>query len=226
MLCHNFTIWISLKDKFLSYTITFKLKYYWITSIIGINSIGTILCWNNIKNHTFSYFPLILISLAFILFISTVLIIQFIFKHKKNSIVYSTLLTKFVYPNMTIIFFASYDIYKLYLNIKFTNEHFIFFLSPLYLIVVSYLFLTRGYNYLLKQLPQNTLNTFKLFLGKKNISKREYDVIQHLLQGYSNKQIATKCFISNNTVKTHLANIYKKLKITKRTDLYKLLSNC
>ena len=226
ILSHNIIIWISLKDKFSAYSINFKLKHIWIISIISLNSIGAIIYTNSLINKSFSYTSSILISLAFFLFIGTVIVIQFLHKNNNHSKIYATLLSNLLYPNIIILFLTCFDIYMIHLNLKLIDQHFIVFLSPLQIILISYLFLTRGYNYLFKQLPQSTHNTFNLFLNKKNISKREYDIIQHLLQGYSNKQIATKCFISNNTVKTHLVNIYKKLDITKRTDLYKLLYSC
>ena len=42
-------------------------------------------------------------------------------------------------------------------------------------------------------------------------SDRELDVLQQLYEGATNKQIAQQLFISENTVKTHIKNIYIKL---------------
>lgn len=49
-------------------------------------------------------------------------------------------------------------------------------------------------------------------------SEREREVIDHLLRGKSNKQIALALGISASTVEYHLKNIYKKLQVNSRTE--------
>lgn len=60
------------------------------------------------------------------------------------------------------------------------------------------------------------------FLEEKGISSREKEVIQLLLQGYSNARVAETLFISNNTVKTHARNIFRKLGVASRYELLTL----
>jgi DNA-binding NarL/FixJ family response regulator len=45
------------------------------------------------------------------------------------------------------------------------------------------------------------------------LTKRETDILSHLVQGYSYKMIADKCFISLETVRTHIKSIYDKLHV-------------
>ena len=45
------------------------------------------------------------------------------------------------------------------------------------------------------------------------LTKRETEVLELAAQGYSNKLIAEKLFISYHTVKFHLESIYRKLGI-------------
>lgn len=58
---------------------------------------------------------------------------------------------------------------------------------------------------------------------KKNISltpltAKEKEVLELVSQGFSNKEIADKMYVREVTVKTHLNSIFKKLKVTNRTQ--------
>ncbi len=50
------------------------------------------------------------------------------------------------------------------------------------------------------------------------VSEREYEVLTLLASGRTNKEIADSLFISPNTVKTHLASLYGKLEVSRRTQ--------
>ena len=50
----------------------------------------------------------------------------------------------------------------------------------------------------------------------KNLTQRELDVLALVAQGFSNKEIAIKLFISTNTVKRHLKSIFSKLSVNTR----------
>ena len=50
------------------------------------------------------------------------------------------------------------------------------------------------------------------------ISERELEVLRRLAAGQSNKEIARELEVSPNTVKTHLANLYAKLEVSRRTE--------
>ena len=49
-------------------------------------------------------------------------------------------------------------------------------------------------------------------------SEREKEVVELLLQGKSNKQIALALGVSQSTVEYHLKNVYKKLQVSSRTE--------
>ena len=55
-------------------------------------------------------------------------------------------------------------------------------------------------------------------LGRLGISKREHEVLELMAQGHSNQEIADKLYVSVNTVKTHLGNLFLKLEVSRRTQ--------
>jgi len=55
-------------------------------------------------------------------------------------------------------------------------------------------------------------------IGYLGISKREYEVLELLALGHSNREIAKRLFVSPNTIKSHLARLYEKLEVSRRTQ--------
>jgi DNA-binding CsgD family transcriptional regulator len=55
-------------------------------------------------------------------------------------------------------------------------------------------------------------------LQRLGISKREFEVLELIARGLSNREIAEKLFISLNTVKTHSSNLFLKLEARRRTQ--------
>lgn len=54
-----------------------------------------------------------------------------------------------------------------------------------------------------------------------SLTKREIMILKHLIKGRTTKEMATKLFISETTVKTHRQNIIRKLNAKHLIDLYK-----
>jgi DNA-binding NarL/FixJ family response regulator len=54
---------------------------------------------------------------------------------------------------------------------------------------------------------------------KDTLTEREKEVLNCLVQGMSNKEIATALFISDKTVKIHVSNIFKKLDVKSRSQV-------
>ena len=50
------------------------------------------------------------------------------------------------------------------------------------------------------------------------ISKREYEILEAVSIGLSNREIAEKLFVSESTVKTHVSNLFIKLNAKRRTQ--------
>ena len=54
---------------------------------------------------------------------------------------------------------------------------------------------------------------------KPLLSDREKEIVQLVAQGFRNKEIGEKLFISEQTVKNHLHNIFDKLGVSDRLEL-------
>ena len=115
-------------------------------------------------------------------------------------------------------------VFTLPLDLIFFKEHTfkLAFLSFAVFVVYLYWFISRRYfqdyeaPYLQEGIPQG-------FLTQQGISMREEEIIEQLVQGKTNREIAEHLFISTNTVKTHIKNIYGKLKVSNRVQLFSLL---
>ena len=79
----------------------------------------------------------------------------------------------------------------------------------------------------------NSINPYLVLLNEneltsKPLTLREIDILKHLNEGFNNKEISEKLFISPNTVKHHIRNIYIKINVNSRTSLkektFKLVS--
>lgn len=56
------------------------------------------------------------------------------------------------------------------------------------------------------------------------LTEKEKEVAECLLEGLSLKEIAAKLYVSENTVKTHRSNVYRKMEVSSREELAKKLS--
>lgn len=54
------------------------------------------------------------------------------------------------------------------------------------------------------------------------ITPRELDILEAVAAGLSNKEIAERLFVSENTVKTHAARLFSKLSARRRTQAVQL----
>ncbi len=62
------------------------------------------------------------------------------------------------------------------------------------------------------------------FIQKYELSLRENEVLNLIIEGDSNGEISEKLFISENTVKFHVRNILKKTRCSNRTELITALN--
>lgn len=65
-------------------------------------------------------------------------------------------------------------------------------------------------------LPEKRVDT--QMITTLGISKREYEILEKIAEGLSNKEIAAALFISESTIKTHTSNLFVKLDVKRRTQ--------
>lgn len=58
---------------------------------------------------------------------------------------------------------------------------------------------------------------------KFSLTKRETEILKMLFEGYENDEISKMLVITVNTLKKHILNIYKKMGINNRVQIFKLL---
>ena len=58
-------------------------------------------------------------------------------------------------------------------------------------------------------------------LEELGISPREYQVLELISKGHSNKEVGDKLFLSESTIKTHVSNLLVKLDAKRRTEAVK-----
>lgn len=69
------------------------------------------------------------------------------------------------------------------------------------------------------RLPQLMSNTSSFDYSKFDISEKEQEIIELVADGLSNKEIASKLYLSEGTVRNYLSTILEKLNLRDRTQL-------
>lgn len=85
--------------------------------------------------------------------------------------------------------------------------------------------LTKQERVVIKEVPIPTGEPFLPDNGKREalgITPRELEILELIAQGLSNREIAEKLFVSENTVKTHSSRVFDKLGAKRRTQAVQL----
>jgi DNA-binding NarL/FixJ family response regulator len=82
--------------------------------------------------------------------------------------------------------------------------------------------LHRGGSPMTDQIARRVVQAFRAMgtsrLETENLSDRESEVLAAVAKGYRDKEVAEQLFLSAETVRTHLRNIYRKLHVRTRTE--------
>jgi NarL family two-component system response regulator LiaR len=83
----------------------------------------------------------------------------------------------------------------------------------------------RRQTIVVKEIPVPAVGPFVLDERKREdlrITRRELEILELIAQGLSNREIAEKLFVSENTVKTHSSRVFDKLGARRRTQAVQL----
>jgi DNA-binding CsgD family transcriptional regulator len=68
-------------------------------------------------------------------------------------------------------------------------------------------------------------HAIEMFIKTHGFSAREIEIVDLIVKGKSNQEIADTLFISLNTVKTHIRNIYQKAEVKRRFEFISLYNS-
>lgn len=89
------------------------------------------------------------------------------------------------------------------------------------LVVIAICFFVVGFYFYKKLYPKEAIKE-KIIDYQKikslEITDREYQVLEHISLGLSNKEIGEQLFLSESTIKTHVSNLLLKLNAKRRTQ--------
>jgi len=77
----------------------------------------------------------------------------------------------------------------------------------------------------IREVPVSGSGTFVLNETRRRelgVTARELEILELMAQGLSNREIAEKLFVSENTVKTHASRLFDKLNAKRRTEAAQL----
>jgi DNA-binding NarL/FixJ family response regulator len=73
-----------------------------------------------------------------------------------------------------------------------------------------------------KYIPTNVAKILSEYMGEETLTPSEQRIVELIVEGFNNKAIAEKLFISENTVKSHIKNIFGKLGANDRAQVVSL----
>jgi DNA-binding CsgD family transcriptional regulator len=99
------------------------------------------------------------------------------------------------------------------------------FIQILVFLVIAGFTLSHAASYLFEPEPLAVYHLPDGIANRYGISPREREIISMLVQGYTNRVIGEKLFISSTTVKNHIYHIYQKTGVTNKIQLINLINS-
>lgn len=95
------------------------------------------------------------------------------------------------------------------------------FATEIYVVLIALAFTGLGIWAGYRLTPKTTARPFERNEAARKalgLTDREFEVLERLAAGDANKEIARALDISPNTIKTHIANLFQKLEVERRTQ--------
>jgi two-component system, NarL family, nitrate/nitrite response regulator NarL len=131
------------------------------------------------------------------------------------------------YPNIKIVMLSTYDDQHLIQKaIEYNVEGYLVKTvdkEELLLCMIEVIKGNKFFPLAANKKEQNTFDRQDVFLKQFNLTKREYEILQLIKQGFTNQQIAEKLFLSIYTVETHRKNTMQKLGLNSPAGLMKFI---
>jgi DNA-binding NarL/FixJ family response regulator len=133
---------------------------------------------------------------------------------------------KIIHPRMQVMVLTVYDnADKVFDALKAGASSYILKNTPPEKIIEAILELYNGGSPISSQIARKVIEAFQM-KEKTNdyfqqLSRREQEILEQLSRGFRYKEIADKLFVSVETVRTHIRNIYEKLHVNNRVEALK-----
>lgn len=167
-----------------------------------------------IPNNIVNYFSLFLQGFGFFNMLFTPFLISHLFESYPS---------KLIAPITTLIALLAVIINSLLVEC-FRNNSSVLYLTYSFISIITIII----YFMIEQNLELQSLVGFKkknVYKDIDNLSKRENQVVNLLIQGYSDKEIASELKISTYTVNDHIKNIYRKYDVHSRFELVTNITN-
>lgn len=130
---------------------------------------------------------------------------------------------KIIHPRMLIMMLTVYDnTDTIFSALKAGASGYMLKSTPPEKVIEAIEDLYRGGSPMSSQVARKVIETFQV-KEKSNehfqlLSRREQEILEQLSHGYRYKEIADKVFVSIDTVRSHVRNIYEKLHVNSRIE--------
>jgi DNA-binding NarL/FixJ family response regulator len=133
---------------------------------------------------------------------------------------------KIIHPKMEMMVLTVYDDAETIFNaLKAGATSYLLKSTPPEKVVEAIEEVCRGGSPISSQIARKVIEAFSI-KEKTNkhfqeLSRREQEILEWLAKGFRYKEIADKIFLSIDTVRTHVRNIYEKLQVNSRVEALK-----
>ncbi|WP_459479103.1 helix-turn-helix domain-containing protein [Clostridium saccharoperbutylacetonicum] len=124
-----------------------------------------------------------------------------------------------IFITMIFLPFIILESYKPYIQLIKNIELFKISALPSYFLIINIFNIIFALKYFNTPIFMDNNKLTDYFKQKYNITEKQTEIIELIIQGLTYKEIATKLFISPKTVDNHVQNIYQKLNVNSKMQL-------